>query len=56
VVLRALAADLPLVEVPVTVLYEPPGWQGSHFRRVVDPTRIVATVVRTIFELRLGGS
>jgi glycosyltransferase involved in cell wall biosynthesis len=56
VVLRALAADLPLVEVPITVVYDGAGRRGSHFRRVLDPTRIVATVVRTVFELRLGGS
>ncbi len=56
VVLRALAAGLPVVEVPISVVYSPAGHQGSHFRRVLDPTRIVATVVRTVFELRLGGS
>jgi glycosyltransferase involved in cell wall biosynthesis len=56
VVLRALARGLPLVEVPVSVVYAPVDHPGSHFRRVVDPTRIVATVVRTVFELRLGGS
>jgi len=55
VVLRALAAGLPLVEVPVAVVYPPAGEQLSHFRRVVDPTRIVAAVVRTVVELRLGG-
>jgi glycosyltransferase involved in cell wall biosynthesis len=55
VVLRAIAAGLPLVEVPVAVLYPPAGKQRSHFRRVVDPTRIVATVVRTVLELRFGG-
>jgi glycosyltransferase involved in cell wall biosynthesis len=56
IVLRALAAGLPLVEVPVSVVYAPTGTQRSHFRRVVDPTRIVATVVCTVLELRLGGS
>ena len=55
IVLRAVAAGLPLVEVPVSVVYAAPGEQRSHFRRVVDPTRIVATVVRTVLELRLGG-
>jgi glycosyltransferase involved in cell wall biosynthesis len=56
IVLRALAAGLPLVEVPISVVYASGGEQRSHFRRVVDPTRIVATVVRTVLELRLGGS
>jgi glycosyltransferase involved in cell wall biosynthesis len=55
VVLRSLAAGLPLVEVPIAVIYPPDGEQLSHFRRVLDPTRIVATVVRTVVELRLGG-
>jgi glycosyltransferase involved in cell wall biosynthesis len=55
VVLRALAADMPVVEVPVSVVYAPADHPGSHFRRVVDPTRIVATVVRTVVELRFGG-
>lgn len=54
VVLRSLAAGLPLVEVPIAVMYPPHGQQLSHFRRVLDPTRIVATVVRTVVELRLG--
>ena len=56
IVLRALAASLPVVEVPIAVVYDPSARQGSHFRRVLDPTRIVATVVWTVFELRLGGS
>jgi glycosyltransferase involved in cell wall biosynthesis len=56
VVLRALAAGLPVVEVPICVVYDAAGRPRSHFRRVLDPTRIVATVVRTVFELRLGGS
>ncbi len=56
IVLRALAARLPVVEVPISVVYDPSARQGSHFRRVLDPTRIVATVVWTVFELRLGGS
>ena len=55
VVLRAIARSLPVIEVPVAVVYAPADHPGSHFRRVVDPTRIVATVVRTVVELRLGG-
>jgi glycosyltransferase involved in cell wall biosynthesis len=54
IVLRAVAAGLPLVEVPVDVVYGHSGRAVSHFWRVVDPTRIVATVVRTVLELRLG--
>jgi glycosyltransferase involved in cell wall biosynthesis len=53
VVLRALAAGLPLVEAPVRVVYPPAEARSSHFRNVRDPARIVATVVRTVLELHL---
>jgi glycosyltransferase involved in cell wall biosynthesis len=53
VVLRALARGLPLVEVPVTVVYPREQDRRTHFHLVLDPTRIVATVVRTVLELRL---
>jgi len=55
VILRALAAGLPLVEVPVTVVYPPATERRTHFRNVRDPTRIVTTVVRTVLELRVRG-
>jgi glycosyltransferase involved in cell wall biosynthesis len=54
IVLRALAAGLPLVEVPVEVVYPPQGERSSHFRNVRDPTRIVFSVLRTVVALRLG--
>jgi glycosyltransferase involved in cell wall biosynthesis len=56
IVLRAVAAGLPLVEVPISVVYSAAAKKRSHFHRVLDPTRIVATVVCTVLELRLGGS
>ena len=52
--LRAIAAQLPVVEVPVSVVYSAADQLGSHFRRVRDPSRIVGTVVRTVLELQLG--
>jgi glycosyltransferase involved in cell wall biosynthesis len=55
VVLRAVAAGLPIVEVPVRVLYPPDGLRRTHFRTARDPARIVATVVTTVLELRRGG-
>jgi glycosyltransferase involved in cell wall biosynthesis len=55
VVLRAVAAGLPVVEVPVPVLYGPENLGRSHFHSVRDPARIVGTVVRTVLELRLRG-
>jgi glycosyltransferase involved in cell wall biosynthesis len=55
VVLRALAAGLPVREVPVAVVYPRPEDTRSHFRSVRDPTRIVFAVVRTVLDLRLRG-
>jgi glycosyltransferase involved in cell wall biosynthesis len=53
VILRAVAIGLPLVEVPVTVIYPAPGATRTHFRRVLDPARIVGTIVRTVLDLHL---
>jgi glycosyltransferase involved in cell wall biosynthesis len=53
VVLRALAAGLPLVEIPVAVVYPPEDQRRTHFRGLLDPARIVVTVVRTVFDLRV---
>ncbi len=55
VILRALAGGLSVVEVSVPAVYPPRGQGRSHFRNVRDPTRIVATVVRTVVTLRLRG-
>jgi len=53
VVLCALAAGLPLVEIPIAVVYPPEDHRRTHFRGVVDPARIVVAVARTVVELRL---
>jgi glycosyltransferase involved in cell wall biosynthesis len=55
VILRALGAQLPVVEVPVPVVYPGPIESPSHFHRVRDPARIVVSVVRTVIDLRLRG-
>jgi len=55
VVLRALAAGIPVLEVPVEVVYPPAEERRTHFRSVLDPARIVGTVVRTVIDLRLRG-
>ncbi|HEY2518299.1 MAG TPA: glycosyltransferase family 2 protein [Polyangiaceae bacterium] len=54
IILRALAKGVPLVEVSVPVYYPPEDQRVSHFDRVRDPARIVATVVRTLHELHRG--
>jgi glycosyltransferase involved in cell wall biosynthesis len=55
VVLRALAAGIPILEVPIVVAYPPAAETRTHFRSVRDPARIVGTVVRTVLDLRLRG-
>lgn len=46
VLLRAIRARVPVVEVPIEVVY-PPG-RVTHFHSVRDPARIVARVVATM--------
>lgn len=50
--LRAIAARVPVVEVPVAVRY--PSTRVTHFDNVKDPARIIVTVLRTLHELRRG--
>lgn len=54
VLLRAVAAGIPIVETPVAVVYPPGELRVTHFDSVRDPARIVAVVVRTLYELRGG--
>jgi glycosyltransferase involved in cell wall biosynthesis len=53
VVLRAAAAGIPLVEVPIDVRYSLAALRQSHFRLSSDPARIAGTVLFTVLELRL---
>ncbi len=53
VLLRASAAGVPIVQVPVDVLYPPERERVTHFDSVRDPARIVATVLRTMAEIHL---
>ena len=55
IVLRALAAGIRLVEIPIKVVYPPEDERRTHFRGVVDPARIVMAVVSTVLELRYRG-
>jgi hypothetical protein len=54
VILRAVAAKLPIIEERVAVVYPPASERTTHFDSVRDPARIVAVVVRTLHELRRG--
>ncbi len=48
IILRAIAAGVRLVEVPVRVIYPPAGERVTHFDSVRDPARIVVRVVKTL--------
>lgn len=52
VLIRAAAAGLPIVQVPIKVIYPPEEERISHFHSVRDPTRIVLRVVRTVASTR----
>jgi glycosyltransferase involved in cell wall biosynthesis len=54
VILRAVAAEMPIVQVSIPVFYPPEELRISHFDRVRDPARIVGAVVRTLHELYRG--
>ncbi len=50
ILLRAVAAGVPIVEIPVRVVYPPE--RVTHFHAVRDPARIVARVVETLVATR----
>jgi glycosyltransferase involved in cell wall biosynthesis len=52
VILRAIAAGMTVVEQPVVVIYPPEHERVTHFDGVRDPMRIIATVVRTLYDLK----
>jgi len=52
VILRALAAGIPVVEHEVAVYYPPESERVTHFDSVRDPMRIIVTVVQTLYDLR----
>jgi glycosyltransferase involved in cell wall biosynthesis len=53
IILRALAAGLPLVEVPVRVYYPPEHLRVTHFDSVRDPARIIGAVLRTLADVHV---
>jgi len=52
VLLLAMAAKMPIVQVPVEVRYPPENERVTHFDSVRDPARIIAVVLRTLYTLR----
>ncbi len=54
ILLRAVAAQVPIVELPIEVIYPPEDERISHFDAVKDPARIVSRVLRTVAATRWG--
>lgn len=52
IILRARASGVPIVEVPIEVIYPPEEQRVSHFNSVRDPARIIRHVVTTLVETR----
>jgi len=54
ILIRAAAEGVPIVQVPIEVLYPPEEERITHFHSVRDPTKIVLRVVRTVASTRLS--
>ena len=48
-IVRAARSGMPIVEVPVQVIYPPKSQRLSHFHVVTDPARIVVRLLYTAF-------
>jgi glycosyltransferase involved in cell wall biosynthesis len=48
IILRAVAAGVRVVEVPIRVIYPPEHERVTHFHSVRDPARIIARVLQTL--------
>ncbi|HRI63358.1 MAG TPA: glycosyltransferase family 2 protein, partial [Polyangium sp.] len=53
IIIRALAAGMPIVEEPIDVIYPPAQERITHFDSVRDPARIIRRVLSTIADVRL---
>ena len=53
IIMRAIAADVPIIEEPIDVIYPPADERISHFDAVRDPMRIIRRVVSTMVDVRL---
>jgi glycosyltransferase involved in cell wall biosynthesis len=54
IIMRAIAAEVPIVEVPIDVIYPPAHERISHFDAVRDPARIIRRVVSTMVDVRMN--
>ena len=52
VLIRATTTEMPIVEVPIRVVYPPDGERITHFDSVRDPARIVRRVLGTMAATR----
>jgi len=52
IILRAMASGVPVIEIPIEVIYPPEKERLSHFHSVRDPARIIRHVVGTLVETR----
>src|SRR5262249_54515866 len=52
IILRAVAAGVPIVEAPIRVIYPEERLRVTHFDSVRDPARIVSRVVQTLVATR----
>ena len=52
VLLRAVAAGLPVIQQPIAAFYPPERERITHFDSVRDPARIIAVVLRTLWDTR----
>lgn len=53
IILRAMAASVRIVEVPIDVIYPPVHERVSHFDSVRDPARIIRRVLFTMADVRV---
>lgn len=53
VILRAIAAKMPIVEDKIDVIYPPSDERVTHFDSVRDPARIIKRVLATMADVRL---
>lgn len=53
IIMRAIAAKVPIHEESIEVIYPPANERISHFDAVKDPARIIRRVVQTMVEVRI---